>query len=227
MLFSCDVCLCLYCPSSLLHSQVPLQLPSPSGSTGHIEETSSKRAVQRVWADIPKEIERGPPLELHRLKEAYASFKAIAECGEHGLEFIKRVFSSILGGQTVESVVHVADDSRLVQEQVLGQRPDLGDVVTHVLPRIQVRSKWKEVGLILGMRKTTLDELGKQFPSDNKCYLETLSYWLKHGSSVTWKTLLDVLGHFETKHTVDELTDKIVSVLGGGDQVSVQVLCVE
>ena len=30
-----------------------------------------------------------------------------------------------------------------------------------------------------------------------------------------------------SKHTVDELTDKIVSVLGGGDQVCVQVLCVE
>ena len=51
--------------------------------------------------------------------------------------------------------------------------------------------------------------------------------WLEHGSSVTWKTLLDVLGRFETKHIVDELTDKIVSVLGGGHQVSVQVLCIE
>ena len=220
------MCACV-CTAPLLYSQVPLQLPSPSGSTGHIEETSSKRAVQRVWADIPKEIERGLPLELHRLKEAYASFKAIAECGEHGLEFIKRVFSSILGGQTVESVVHVADDSRLVQEQVLGQHPHLGDVVTHVLPRIPVRSNWKEVGLFLGMRKSTLDELGKQFPNDNKCYLEPLCYWLEHGSSVTWKTLLDVLGRFETWHTVDELTGKIVSVLGGGDQVSVQVLSVE
>ena len=40
---------------------------------------------------------------------------------------------------------------------------------------------------------------------------------------MTWKTLLDVLGHFETKHTVDELMTKIVSVLGGGYQVSVCV----
>ena len=182
-----------------------------------------------VWADIPKEIERGLPLELLQCKEAYASMKAIAKCGKHGLEFIKGVFSSILGGQTVESVVHVADDSRLVKEQVLGQRPDLGDVVTHVLPRIQMRH-WKRVGLALGMRKNSLDKLGQQFSNDDDrydCYLETLSYWLEHGSSVTWKTLLDVLGHFETKHTVDELTDKILSVLGGGDQVSVQVLCIE
>ena len=179
-----------------------------------------------VWADIPKEIERGLPLELLRFKEAYASMKAIAECSEHGPEFIKGIVSNILGGQTVESVVHVADNSWLVKDQVLGQRPDLGDVVTYVLPRIQVRH-WKRVGLALGIRKNSLDELRQEFSSDDDCYLETLSYWLEHGSSVTWKTLLDVLGHFETKHTVDELTEKIVSVLGGGDQVSVQVLCVE
>ena len=99
-----------------------------------------------VWADIPKEIERGVTLELLKFKGAYAFMKATAECSEHGPEFIKSVVSSILGGQTVESVIHVADDSRLVKEQVLDQYPDLGDVVMHVLPRIQVRH-WTRVGL--------------------------------------------------------------------------------
>ena len=77
------------------------------------------------------------------------------------------------------------------------------------------------------MKKSILDEFGEQFSNDDDRYLETLSYWLEHVSSVTWKTLLDILGHFETWHTVDELTDKIVSVLGGGHQVSVQVMCVK
>ena len=174
-----------------------------------------------VWADIPHEIEVKHPQALPQLKEAYASIKAIADDGEYGQEFIKRVFSSILGEQPVYSVGYAADDSQLVKEQVLGQRPDLGDVVTHVLPHIQVRH-WKRVGLALGMKSSTLDGLGQQFPNDDDRYLETLSYWLEHGSSVTWKTLLDVLGHFETKHTIDELTDKIVSELGGAHQVSVQ-----
>ena len=80
-----------------------------------------------------------------------------------------------------------------------------------------MRSKWKCIELALGITKSTLD----QFSNEDDPYLETLSYWLEHGSSVTWKTLLDVLGHFETKHTVDVLTAKIVSGLGGGDQVSV------
>ena len=174
-----------------------------------------------MWTDIPHEIEVKHPQALPQLKEAYTSIKAIADDGENGQEFIKRVFSSILGGQPVYRVGYAADDSQLVKEQVLGQRPDLGDVVTHVLPHIQVRH-WKRVGLALGMKKSTLDGLGHQFPNDDDRYLETLSYWLEYGSSVTWKTLLDVLGHFETKHTIDELTDKIVSELGGAHQVSVQ-----
>ena len=49
-----------------------------------------------VWAAIPKEIEVRHPLALPRLREAYASIKAIAEDGEHGLEFIKGIFSSVL-----------------------------------------------------------------------------------------------------------------------------------
>ena len=58
-----------------------------------------------VWAGVPKEIEMRHPQALPQVKEAYASIKAIAEDGEHGLEFIKCVFSSILGAQTVTSVV--------------------------------------------------------------------------------------------------------------------------
>ena len=68
--------------------------------------------------------------------------------------------------------------------------------------------------------------LRQEFLNDDERYLETLSYWLENGSSVTWKTLLDVLGDIETKHTIDDLTDKIFSKLGGAHQVSVQVfLC--
>ena len=113
------------------------------------------------------------------------------------------------------AAVQVVDDNQLINDQALGQHPDLRDVVTHVLPHIQVRDKWKSIGLVLGIKKTTLD----QFSNADDAYLETLSYWLKHGSSVTWKTMLDVLGLFETKHTVDELMSKIVSVFGGGHQV--------
>ena len=73
----------------------------------------------------------------------------------------------------------------------------------------------------------TLNAISHQCSDDRNKLLETLSYWLEHGRSVAWNTLLDVLGHFETKHTVDELTSKIVSVLGEGHQVSVWLLGAE
>ena len=88
-------------------------------------------------------------------------------------------------------------------------------------PTTYTLSKWGPSGRaldwLLASRRTQSikSQWGWSFSGDPELY------WLEHGSSVTWKTLLDVLGHFETKHTVDELTAKIVSVLGGGDQVSV------
>ena len=66
----------------------------------------------RVWSSVSQEIAVRHPLALPQVKDAYVSIKAIAEDGEHGLEFIKGVFSSILDAQTVESAVQVADDSQ-------------------------------------------------------------------------------------------------------------------
>ena len=175
-----------------------------------------------VWADIPHNVFLSYHSELFAM---YPSLMKLCDSSQGGHESVKEAVIKILGGQTVESVVHVADDSQLMKEQVLGQRPDLRNVVLHVLPHIQMKSKWKEVGLALGMKKSTVDTFGQQFSKDDDRYLETLSYCLEHGSGVTWKTLLDVLGCFETWHTVDEVMGKILSVLGRGHQVSVQVLC--
>ena len=176
-----------------------------------------------VWADIPQDVFLRYRSELFTM---YSSLMKMCDTSQGGHEVVKKAVIRFLGGQTVESVVRVADDSQLVKEQVLGQRPDLGDIVKHVLPHIQVRH-WKKVGLAIGMKKNTLDELGQQFPNDDNRYLGILHYWLEYGSNVTWKTLLDALDHFETKYSVDRLTEKIVFVLQGVHQVSVQVLCVE
>ena len=51
---------------------------------------------------------------------------------------MKKAVIILLGGLTVNNVVHTADSSQLVRP-VLRQCPDLGDVVTLVLPHIQVR----------------------------------------------------------------------------------------
>ena len=191
----------------------------------HIAELIEKAGGRPgVWADIPQDVFLRYRSELFTM---YSSLMKLCDSSQGGHESVKEAVIRFLGVQTVESVVHVTDDSQLIKEQVLGQRPDLGGVVLHVLPHIQMKSYWKDVGLALGMKKSTADTFEQQFSNDHDRYRETLSYCLEHGSSVTWKTLLDVLGHFETWHTVDELTDKIVRVLGGGHQVSVQVLCIE
>ena len=90
----------------------------------------------------------------------------------------------------------------------MGQPPDLTNVASHTCPtshpsEMQAEKHWSA--------SWHQEEPTRSILSDDDSYLETLSYWLELGSSVTWNTLLDVLGHFETKHTVDELTDKIVS----------------
>ena len=177
-----------------------------------------------VWANIPKEIEVKQPLAVARLKEDYVSMMAIAREGEHGREFLKGVFSSVLH-QPLCDWPSILSAEQLSKENVLRQKPKQSNIARLILSYVSTRN-WKLVGLLLlddiADSEETLNAISQQFSDDKNRFLETQSYWLECGSSVTWKTLLDVLGHFETKHTIDELTDKIVSELGGAHQVSVQ-----
>ena len=180
-----------------------------------IEEAGGRPGV---WASIPQSMFVSHRSELFQF---LSLLRNLCDVNHGGHEDIREAAIVLLGGQTVDSVANRADDNCRVHEQVLGQRPDLKDVDKLVLPLIQVRH-WKRVGLALGVKESTIDDLGQQLSDNDDRYLETLSYWLEHGSSVTWKTLLDVLGHFETKYCIDVLTDKIVSELRGAHQVSVQ-----
>ena len=177
-----------------------------------------------VWANVPQDIEVKHPQALPQLKEAYASIKAIAREGELGHEFLKGVFSSILD-QHLCDCPSLLSAEQLGKENVLRQKPILSKLCHLIIPHVSSQN-WKLVGLLLmediADSETTLNAFSHEFSDDRNRFLETLSCWLEHGSSVTWKTLLDVLGHFETKHSIDELTDKIVSELGGAHQVSVQ-----
>ena len=177
-----------------------------------------------VWANIPQEIEAKQPLALARLKEDYISMMAIAREGEHGRDFLKGVFSSVLHEPLCDRPSLLSAE-QLGKENVLRQKPKSSKLGHLIIPHVSSQN-WKLVGLLLlediADSEETLNAFSHQFSDDRNRFLETLSYWLEHGSSVTWKTLLDVLGHFETKHTIDELTDKIVSELGGTHQVSVQ-----
>ena len=177
-----------------------------------------------VWARMPQDIEVKHPQALPRLKEAFVSMMAIAQEGEHGCEFLKGMLSSVLH-QPLCDHPSLLSAEQLGKENVLRQKPKLSKLCHLIIPHVSSQN-WKLVGLLLmegiADSEETLKAFSHQFSDDRNRFLETLSYWLEHGSSVTWKTLLDVLGHYETKHTIDELMDKIVSEVGGADQVSVQ-----
>ena len=178
----------------------------------------------RVWANVPQEIEAKQPLALARLKENFLPMVAIAREGEHGPDFLKEVFSSVLH-EPLRDRPSLLSAEQLGKKNILRQKPKSSKLCHLIIPHVSSQN-WKLVGLLLlediSDGEATLNAFSHQFSDDRNRFLETLSYWLEHGCSVTWKTLLDVLGHFETKHTIDELTDKIVSELGGAHQVSVQ-----
>ena len=187
----------------------------------HIAELIEKAGGHPgMWADVPQDVFLPNRNELFTIS---SSLTKVCDTSKDGSEAVRRALIKFLGGQTVQTTMHTGDNSQLAKEQVLGQHPDIGNVVTHVLPRIQVRH-WRKFGLAIRMEEGTVDELEQQFSNEDDRYLKILSYWLKQDSSVTWKTLFDVLSNYETKNAVDELADKIVSALGRDHWVSVQVL---
>ena len=179
-----------------------------------------------MWADIPQEIEANHPLELLQLKEAYAPIKAIAVSGKHGHEFIRYVLSSVLQ-QPINDRSSPPNSEQQGIEDILKQKPSMPELAHLIVSQVSTKN-WMLVGDLLlkdiANAEKTLNYISHQISDDRNRFRETLSYWLEHSSSVTWKTLLDALGHFETKNCIDELTGKIVEEIGGAPQVSVQVL---
>ena len=184
-----------------------------------------------VWANAPPEIEVRHPVALPQLKGAYASMKAIAEDGEGGLEFIKGVFTSVIQQPLNDrppllnaGTKQCCSAERFCNYAIFGRKPTLSELTRIILSRVSAQN-WKLIGVMLlediANSKKVLDSISHQECDDRNRFLEMLSYWLENGSSLTWKTLMDTLGLFETKHTVDEMMDNIVSVLRGAHQVSV------
>ena len=159
-----------------------------------------------VWADLPKEIE-------DKAIDLFTSLKEL-----RGREFGEDVTSkivSMLGYPLVSS-----DQQEL--KKMLEEKPKRSVVQTHVLSSLKYKKKWERVGDLLEVDEDILEKIGEEATDDDDAYYSMLKHWLKHGLTVSWKTLLDAVGHFETKKTVDHITDKIVEELAPS-QVSIQV----
>ena len=153
-----------------------------------------------VWADLPKEIKEKCPDLLASLKELKGR--------ELGDEATSRILS-FLGYQLVDSDENDGSEAK----KILEDKPKRSLVQKHVLSSLKFKGKWERVGDLLELEEDILEKIGEEATDADDAYYSMLKHWLKHGRNVTWKTLLDAVGHFETKKTVDNITDKIVGEL--------------
>ena len=168
-----------------------------------------------AWADLPKEIEDKAIDRFTTLKQLRRGL---------GEDVTVRILS-MLGYQLVECE-GLCDAKR----KSLKERPVLQLLDKQFLAHIEHKGKWKRVGRLLKVDEVTLKELSEEATKDDReksidndsAYYSMLEYWLEYGHNVSWKTLLDAVGHFETKKTVDHITDKIVGELAPS-QVSIQI----
>ena len=164
-----------------------------------------------LWANLPKQMEQKYIVPVLAVKELF-------ECNEVGKEATLRILS-FLGFQLVGGE-EISDANR-----IMGGRPSRSLIDKHVLSKLQHKDKWERVGNLLEVNEGELDRLGEEAPSDDEAYYSMLKHWLKHGSQVTWKTLLDAIGHFETKKTVDDITAKIVEELASSQVRKCDYVC--
>ena len=69
---------------------------------------------------------------------------------------------------------------------------------------VDVSSRWKELGLALGLRKPTLDRICEDHREVSKCTMEMLSSWLQWKddckATCNWRSLIDALRHPTVNH---------------------------
>ena len=158
-----------------------------------------------AWADLPKEIEDKAIDRFTTLKELRRGL---------GEDVISRIVS-LLGYPLVIS-------DRQEVNKILEEKPKRSLMQKHVLSCLKCKEKWKSVGDLLEVDEDILENIDEESTDDDNAYRSMLKHWLKHGCNVSWRTLLDAVGHFETKKTVDDITDKIVEELTPS-KVSIQI----
>ena len=159
-----------------------------------------------AWADLPKEIE-------DKAIDLFTSLKELRG-RELGEDVTARIVS-LLGYPLV-----ISDQQEV--KKILEEKPKRSLMQKHVLSSLKCKGKWERVGDLLEVDEDILEKIDEESTDDDDAYYSMLKHWLKHGRNVSWKTLLDAVGHFETKKTVDDITDKIVKELAPS-QVSIQI----
>ena len=144
-----------------------------------------------IWADLPKEMGQKSMEILRSLKRIRGS--------EFGEDCIRTLL--MMCGYAIKE----EEGRKAAQNAVLEQTPEQSDVEECILSSVKELRKWRRVGELLKVDAPVLDKLAKDADGSDDAYYSMLKYWLKHGHSVTRKTLLNAIGHFETKKTMDDI----------------------
>ena len=150
-----------------------------------------------LWANLPKEIEQ-------QCFYAFQAMRKLTGC-ESGHEAAVRILTDL----GLQSPFVEGEQRDTTNKKILEEKPKIILIDRHVLSNLKNKGKWRRVGGLLEVDDNTLDRLVEESPDSDDAYYSMLKYWLKHGRNVTWKTLLDAVGHFETKKTVDDMTERI------------------
>ena len=167
---------------------------------------SSAGGRHGIYTLISEEVrlQHGPALLL-----AHQELMKVASSGALGQQAVQTVFSQLPGRTTVEQGT-ATEESYIRQQKVLNQRPDSSVIVTALLSKVDF-STWEETGIVLQVPTSTLLFLDQsQFRLRDR-YRKVLQYWLDHDEAASWRKLLEVLGHFETKQTMDQVTQEVLA----------------
>ena len=184
----------------------PLDLAEKVGLDEAVTIISSAGGRHGIYAMISEEVrlQHGPALLL-----AHQELMKVASSSALGQQAVQAVISQLPGRTTVEQGT-ATEESHICQQKVLNQRPDLAIIITAVLPKVNCRN-WEEMGILLQVPTSTLEHLEhSQFQLRDR-YRKVLKYWLAHNGAASWRTLLEVLSHFETQQTMDQLAHEILA----------------
>ena len=152
-------------------------------------------------------LQHGPALLL-----AHQDLMKVASSGALGQQAVQTVFSQLTGRNTVEQGT-ATEESYICQQKVLDQKPELSIISTNFIDHVNVE-KWRRLGISLKIPLEALSHISSTHFSCEDRYLDVLIYWLANNEAASWRTLLELLGHFETKQTMDHLMQEILASQG-------------
>ena len=188
----------------------PLDLAEMLGLKEAVNIISSAGGRHGIYSMISEEVrsQHGPILLL-----LDQQLMKLASSGAYGQQAVQALFSKLLPGRTTVEQGTDTEESYIRQQKALDQRPDLSVISTNFIDHVNAE-KWRRLGISLKISQEALIHISSTYSSCEDRYLEVLMYWLAHNEVASWRTLLEVLDHFETKQTMDKLAQKVLESYG-------------